>query len=75
MNIPQAAITPFGQIGIPTLKPLVEEFTFTTESGHEMTMIKQRVFAKSRKLDLKILWTVDDPEEVETEHGIYEVTE
>ncbi len=56
MNIPQSAIHSFGQIGIPTLQPQTETYTFTTESGLEMIMVKQRVFAKSRKLNIKIQW-------------------
>jgi hypothetical protein len=58
MNIPQSVIAPFGQIGIPTLKPEseIEEYTFTTESGIEMTMIKQRINVPSRKINLTIQW-------------------
>ena len=72
MEIPQSTIQPFGQIGIPTigLRSETEEYTFTTESGLEIKMIKTTVNVPSRKLKQGVQWYTEDPKD----HGVYVVS-
>jgi hypothetical protein len=71
MEIPLSAIEAFDPLGIPTigLRSKTEEYTFTTESGLEITMIKTAVNVPSRKLKQGVQWYTEDPKE----HGIYVV--
>jgi len=76
MEIPLLTILKFGICGIPTLTPksVIEEYTFYSDSGVEITMIKQRINVPSRKLKQRVQWSTEVTEEVEREHGIYEVS-
>jgi hypothetical protein len=74
MLIHESILKPFGVLGFP--KPMPNTITNVAdpmEMIKSLSIEKQEVVAKVRKLTMR--WYAEGIQELEVEHGIYEVTE